>query len=441
MTTPKKTMEQAAASAEKAKKTAETGKELLKMQGSFEKMIDELSLFLEAFTPMLGAFGQDSIITELKEKVEGVKEHLHGVKLTGYLLKRKATLSTMKSVEDLKKKAIKPYKLFNLGLKASSFKEGATLQFFHNISKSAPSFYDKLQVSDLLPPKVEGLKVEGKDYAKQGSDFIDKDGTKLTVGELEEFTIIKKPIFANTQSTTEKPESVKKPEEAHHHNHNHDHGHNHASHATRAVPAAAAGMPLLKRRKKLGLTMGFMKPDEVAKYESKKPKKIKGSSYTYPMPNSKEVKSSGYAADSGLDIYAPEGTPVFSIGSGTIVYSERGHTPWGTTKMVGIDTPYSMLVKLDKPLTKNGQVLKTSNGQPVQYIWYTHMLKLKYHVKNGEKRIEDGELVGLSGTGNKVPHLHLGLLSHRSQKAGTFLKMGAVNRFLNLKGGQTFDKA
>ncbi len=144
--------------------------------------------------------------------------------------------------------------------------------------------------------------------------------------------------------------------------------------------------------------------------------KIKGTNYYMPIVSIGEAKEAGYHADSGLDIYAPKGTPAHSMANGKIIYSEKGHTPWQASEKNPHDTGNSILIELDEPLKKNGKIVTTPDGKPVKYIWYTHMAELTHDVKEGSepKRIEAGEIVGKTGVGNNSPHLHLGLLSNRS---------------------------
>lgn len=162
--------------------------------------------------------------------------------------------------------------------------------------------------------------------------------------------------------------------------------------------------------------------------------KIKGTDYYMPIVSVTEAKEAGYDADSGLDIYAPKGTPAHSIANGKIIYSEKGHTSWQANHDHPHDTGNSVLIELDEPLKKNGKVVTAPDGRPVKYIWYTHLSELTFDVKDGSapKPIKAGELVGKTGVGNDNPHLHFGLLSDRSQAAGTFVKMPQVREFLNL---------
>lgn len=131
-----------------------------------------------------------------------------------------------------------------------------------------------------------------------------------------------------------------------------------------------------------------------------------------PVPGSTRAKSNGaYSADSGADVLCPVNTPIVAAFDGTIVYSEWGHTVWGTTQRVGIDTPYSILIELDRPLE--------DRGKTYFYTWYTHLKSLVYNVPddgNNGPRVKAGATLGYSGIGNGVPHLHFGILADRRQR-------------------------
>jgi murein DD-endopeptidase MepM/ murein hydrolase activator NlpD len=125
-----------------------------------------------------------------------------------------------------------------------------------------------------------------------------------------------------------------------------------------------------------------------------------------PVPGADARHNGAYAADSGLDIMVPVGSPVVAAGAGTIVYSEPGHTPWTTPP----DTPNSILIALDTPFVYR--------GRKYGYTWYTHLSRLRYHVPDGSgagRHVEQGELIGWTGVGNRVPHLHFGVVVDRAQ--------------------------
>ncbi len=108
----------------------------------------------------------------------------------------------------------------------------------------------------------------------------------------------------------------------------------------------------------------------------------------------------GWNGDTGLDVSADH-RPVHALAAGTLDYSERGHTPWTRGK----DTPNSVRLKLDAPLAWN--------GRRVTHVYYTHLSSLATVQHEGDaerKHVEAGELLGVSGIGNGVPHLHIGLL-------------------------------
>lgn len=161
--------------------------------------------------------------------------------------------------------------------------------------------------------------------------------------------------------------------------------------------------------------------------------------YAFPIQQGAGVREAGYVEDSGLDIAAPRGTRVVSFGNGQIVYSERGHTPWVADAQHPRDTANSVLVKLDKPLTINGQTIRTPNGQPVIYVWYTHLSGLRFQVPlnaRSKPRVRAGDQLGVTGTGNNNDHLHLGFASHYDQEAGQFLSMQKCREVLGLKAGE-----
>lgn len=105
--------------------------------------------------------------------------------------------------------------------------------------------------------------------------------------------------------------------------------------------------------------------------------------------------------DTGVDISA-RFKPVYAMAAGTLDYSENGHTLW----KYGHDTPNSVRVALDVPLEYK--------GHRVTHLYYTHLSALENTKHEGDLgtviHVEAGELIGVSGVANGVPHLHLGLL-------------------------------
>jgi hypothetical protein len=109
---------------------------------------------------------------------------------------------------------------------------------------------------------------------------------------------------------------------------------------------------------------------------------------------------SGYAGDTGLDIAANHAR-VFAIAAGTLDYAERGHTRW----VHGRDTPNSVRLALDAPMA--------FRKRRITHVYYTHLSALAFAKAEGDTRnihVEAGESLGVSGIGNGMPHLHIGLL-------------------------------
>ena len=123
--------------------------------------------------------------------------------------------------------------------------------------------------------------------------------------------------------------------------------------------------------------------------------------------------SSGYAADSGLDIVGKTGDPIVSPVSGTLMYAETGHTSWSDDSDPGTpgkQAQHSFLVKLSKPFKYGGKIVK--------YAYGTHLSSLSRSVANKSGiSIRSGQTIGRMGVANKVPHLHLGLLQNRAQSS------------------------
>lgn len=109
----------------------------------------------------------------------------------------------------------------------------------------------------------------------------------------------------------------------------------------------------------------------------------------------------GWGGDTGLDI-AGNHLDVFALAAGTLDYSEWGHTLWTR----GRDTPFSVRLALDEPIP-------WKNGRRITHVYYTHLSSVATTQPEGTptpKHVDAGERIGVSGIGNGVPHLHLGLL-------------------------------
>lgn len=130
-----------------------------------------------------------------------------------------------------------------------------------------------------------------------------------------------------------------------------------------------------------------------------------------PIPGSTRQKSDGeYSSDSGLDILTPYGTPVHAPASGWIVYSEHGHTPWVPCPEHPKDTPNSVLMVLDQPIEVD--------GKKYAWVWCTHISRLAHQVHEGDGqhvRVNAGDIIGWTGIGRSIEHLHIGIICGRAQ--------------------------
>jgi murein DD-endopeptidase MepM/ murein hydrolase activator NlpD len=130
----------------------------------------------------------------------------------------------------------------------------------------------------------------------------------------------------------------------------------------------------------------------------------------------------GYQADTGLDI-AGSPRPVYALASGTLDYSEPGHTLWTGAS----DTANCVRFELDAPIPWK--------GRQITHVYYAHLSKLAHLQPEGvtpRRHVEAGELLGSSGVANHSPHLHIGFLldGEVEQYWGTFLLADEVRKVL-----------
>lgn len=142
----------------------------------------------------------------------------------------------------------------------------------------------------------------------------------------------------------------------------------------------------------------------------------------------------GWDGDTGLDI-AGNHLDVYALAAGTLDYSEWGHTLWKSGK----DTPYSVRLALDTPIDFESRGTK----QKITHVYYTHLSKVETTQPEGSKtrkHVEAGEKIAVSGIGNGVPHLHLGLLldGQVEQDSWTYiLREGEIRKVMgNYKNGE-----
>jgi hypothetical protein len=177
---------------------------------------------------------------------------------------------------------------------------------------------------------------------------------------------------------------------------------------------------------------------------------LRGGKLRSPMPGG---YLGGWNGDTGLDIFPVRGAPplelptrshtaspcssagnhlaVHAIAAGTLDYSEWGHTLWTR----GRDTAFSVRLALDEPIPWG--------ERRITHVYYTHLSAVETLQKEGastKKHVAAGERIGISGIGNGVPHLHLGLLleGRVEQDSWDFiLREGDVRKVMgNYKNGE-----
>ena len=158
---------------------------------------------------------------------------------------------------------------------------------------------------------------------------------------------------------------------------------------------------------------------------------LRGGNLSSPMPGG---YLGGWDGDTGLDI-AGNHLDVYALAAGTLDYSEWGHTLWKSGK----DTPYSVRLALDTPIDFESRGTK----QKITHVYYTHLSKVETTQPEGSKtrkHVEAGEKIAVSGIGNGVPHLHLGLLldGQVEQDSWTYiLREGEIRKVMgNYKNGE-----
>ena len=158
-----------------------------------------------------------------------------------------------------------------------------------------------------------------------------------------------------------------------------------------------------------------------------------GMSYLYRLPYI-VGKQSWYPGDTGDDMAMPFHSPELAMDDGMVIYAEglpgQGcpHTSWVACRAHPHDTPGCTLIHLAHPFV-------ASIGL-IQYQWMCHQCMYARLVRDGIDRpypVKRGVMVGWSGIGRDVPHLHLGLLTDRSQAPGTFMPPAEIAEFLRTR--------
>ncbi len=138
--------------------------------------------------------------------------------------------------------------------------------------------------------------------------------------------------------------------------------------------------------------------------------------FIWPLNLEEPQTWSGSYEHNGIDIIDHFGTPIYAPVSGTLIYSEYGHT-----KNDGADeNPYSMKIKLNETIT--------IDGINVSYIFLTHFSGLMYNCADESdcsREIKQGELIGFTGNAagsadelGWAPHLHMTFCSSVACSSG-----------------------
>lgn len=148
-----------------------------------------------------------------------------------------------------------------------------------------------------------------------------------------------------------------------------------------------------------------------------------------PMPGG---YLAGYPIDTGLDLAGIK-KPVFAIASGSVDYAEDGHTAWNAPR----DSKYAVRIRLDEPIPWRDRL--------ITHVWYAHLHSLAFEQAEGERprrRVEKGELLGISGVANGSWHLHLGMLlgGDVSQRWGSYLVEDEIRAVLAGSGAPPLRK-
>jgi hypothetical protein len=143
-----------------------------------------------------------------------------------------------------------------------------------------------------------------------------------------------------------------------------------------------------------------------------------------PVLGATAASNGMYAGAPGLDIVAPFGTPVVATASGLIVFS--GADPTGRCALP--DANGAVLIDLDRPLDYKKTLYP--------YAWYTQLSRLRFNVPSdatSSVHVQQGELIGWTGCGGRLPHLHCAVVTEPHQ--GAFIDPRQLAAWFGWLGG------
>ena len=140
-----------------------------------------------------------------------------------------------------------------------------------------------------------------------------------------------------------------------------------------------------------------------------------------------------YAGDTGMDIAATKGTPIYAAASGIIRYSYyEKNDPFSPQNGYPNDTPYRIRIKLDIPVMFEGITYEDN--------FYTHLSGIVYNKGRNENKtihVRQGELIGYCGSGRHNVHLHFGIYTDFSSNEQS-LRVPKIQQLFGSSYGTTW---